>query len=779
MPPPAFAQDEQEPVPAQAKESDPALDGEIIVTAQKRNERLIDVPMSITAASGDQLSKQGISDTAALTKLVPGFTYQQSNYGTPIFTIRGVGYIDYSVTAGPTVTAYIDQVPLPYSVMTRGATLDLERVEVLKGPQGTLFGQNSTGGAVNYIAAKPTDELRAGVDLGYGSYNEVIAGAFVSGPLTDTLRARLAVRSEYMDGWQKSLTRPGDTLGRKRFYNGRLLVDWDPTDDVKFELNMSAWQDRSDMLASQLMAVIPQNALNPRTAPYLALLSQSPIPDSLREADWDADKDFKRNDKFYLFSLRGDWTISENVTLTSLTSYSHATTRHPVDVDGSAFNNFSWLRQDGLLKSFNQELRLSGDAGPVKWMIGGNYQNQTAKEYQLLDSRGSQTTLDLSFLAPVIGPAGRIYVWDLSAYYNNQRPISKSVFGSLEVAVSDQLTLRASGRYNKEKRRFNGCLADAGEEQSAEFDPIRDAFALLSSVLSGSPTTIASFGCLTFNDATAKPELVRRSLNEDNFSWRVGADWKPDRDTLIYATVSKGYKAGGFTILPSIFASQLDPVTQESLLAYEAGVKLSLADRRLQLSGAGFYYDYSDKQLLGYAETAFGRLPKLINFPKSSVKGFEVEATVLPVEGLRITGGVSHLVSRVKVDPSLAITPLGTPTTFVGEPFPNTPKWQAVGDAEYSFPVTSDINLFLGGAVSHRSSSNANFGELPQFTLNAYTLVDLRGGAESSDGKWRLQAYGRNITNKWYWNNVFITTDALAKAPAIGATYGVSLSYRY
>src|SRR5690606_15249743 len=121
LPAQAFAQDEQEPVPAQAKEGDATLDGEIIVTAQKRNERLIDVPMSITAASGDQLSKQGISDTAALTKLVPGFTYQQSNYGTPIFTIRGVGYIDYSVTAGPTVTAYIDQVPLPYSVMTRGA----------------------------------------------------------------------------------------------------------------------------------------------------------------------------------------------------------------------------------------------------------------------------------------------------------------------------------------------------------------------------------------------------------------------------------------------------------------------------------------------------------------------------------------------------------------------------------------------------------------------------------------------------------------------------------
>ena len=207
----AFAQG---PATADGANRTAALD-EIVVTAQKRSERLLDVPLSVTAASGEQLAKQGVTQTAQLTKLVPGFTYQESNYGTPIFTIRGVGFQDGSFGAGPTVTTYIDQVPLPYPLLTRGAALDLERVEVLKGPQGTLFGQNSTGGAINYIAAKPTSDLSAGMTVGYGRFNDVSAEGFVSGPITSTLRARVAVRGEFADGWQRSLTRPGDRFGKK------------------------------------------------------------------------------------------------------------------------------------------------------------------------------------------------------------------------------------------------------------------------------------------------------------------------------------------------------------------------------------------------------------------------------------------------------------------------------------------------------------------------------------------------------------------------------------
>jgi iron complex outermembrane receptor protein len=753
---------------------------EIVVTAQKRDERISDVPMSITAASGEQLMKQRIFETSQLTKLVPGFAYQVSNYGPPIFSIRGVGFIDYSVTSGPTVTAYIDQVPLPYSTMTRGATLDLERVEVLKGPQGTLFGQNSTGGAINYIAARPTETLEAGVDLSYGRYNEVIAGGFISGPLSDKVRARLVGRHEYMDGWQKSLTRPEDRQGKKRFYNGRLLVDWDAAEDLKFQLNISGWQDQSDIPAGQLMAVIPQAPLTVRSAPFVEELAMSPLPTRLREADWDPDKDFQRNNKFYLFSLRGDWQINDDVALTSITAYSHMTTHQPIDVDGSAVSNFSFLRQDGLLKSFSQELRLSGEVGPVLWMIGGNYQHQTANEFQLLDNAGSQGALDLTPFAFALEPElAKVWFWDLSSYLNNQRPISKSVFGSIDYSVTDQVTLRASARYNDERRRFNGCLADGGGEQTEDFDPIRDAFAALSTALTGVPVTIEPFGCLTFSDATLMPALVQTSLNEDNFSWRVGVDWKLNPDTLLYVTVAKGYKAGSFTVIPSILASQLEPVTQESLLSYEAGFKLSAAERRVQLSGAAFYYDYTDKQFLNYVDTPFGRLPKLINFPKSRVWGLELETTLYPVDGLRMSGGVTYVSSKVKKDPASGVVdPLGNAVPFVGQAFPNTPKWQGVGDAEYNFPMGNNANLFIGGTLSVRSKSYANFGELPQFILPSYALIDLRGGIESADGKWRAQLYGNNITNKWYWQNVFITTDALVKTPAMGATYGLALSYR-
>jgi len=207
--------------------------GEIIVTAQKRSERLSDVPLSITAATGDQLTREGITDVAGLEKIVPGFTYQDSSYGTPIFSIRGVGFYDTSVGVSPAVSIYLDQVPLPYSSMARGVSFDLERVEALKGPQGTLFGQNSTGGAINYIAAKPTKDTTEGFDLDYGRFNSVNMQAFVSGSLAPNLQARIAARYEYRDDWQIGYA-PNDTkfgksgndsLGRNVNRTGDRAVD--------------------------------------------------------------------------------------------------------------------------------------------------------------------------------------------------------------------------------------------------------------------------------------------------------------------------------------------------------------------------------------------------------------------------------------------------------------------------------------------------------------------------------------------------------------------------
>ena len=740
---------------------------EIIVTAQKRSERLLDVPLSVTAASGDQLLKQGITQTSQLTKAVPGFTYQESNYGTPIYTIRGVGFQDGSYGAGPTVTTYIDQVPLPYPILTRGAALDLERVEVLKGPQGTLFGQNSTGGAINYVAAKPTPDLSAGASVSYGRFNSVDAEGFLSGPISSTLRARVAVRGEFGDGWQKSVTRPNDRFGKKEFYNARLLLDWTPTDTLSFVLNVSGWQDNSEVQAGQFQQFAPLVPANPFTQFIYDALSATPTATrNARQADWTPGTGHQDN-TFYLISLRGDWRMSDTVTLTSVTAYSKLVAHSPFDPDGAAFDNFRNVVRDGFLTSFSQELRLAGTMDRFKWMIGANYQRDIADQYTLLINDATNGVLPT--------PTGPVYQ-DESAYIFNQQPTFKAVFGSVDYNITNQLTLQGSIRYTDHDRRFVGCIMDApiGPNGTAT---VGQGFLGLSELLSGSPSTIGPDGCLTMNDTTFKPEKVFRRLKEDNLAWRASLNWKPDPDTLLYASVVKGYKAGNFATAPGVLASEFDPITQESILSYEVGAKHSF-DRTVDISAAAYYYDYKDKQLLGVANyPVFQNLPKLVNIPKSRVWGGEVEMTARPVDGLRIQAGVSYVNSRVQKDPAIPLDPYGNPVTFVGEPFPNTPKWQIVGDAEYDFPVSATAQAYVGGSVSYRGKSNAAFGERPEFVLPAYTLIDLRAGIEWD--KWRAQIWGRNITNKYYWVNVSHILDTVARTAGMPVTYGVTLGYRF
>ena len=747
-------------VHAQATSSEQAVPvGDIVVTAQKRSERLSDVPLAVTAASGEQLVKQGITDTTQLTKLVPSLTYQISDYGTPIFTIRGVGFKDFSLGATPAVTTYIDQVPLPYSVLTRGATLDLERVEVLKGPQGTLFGQNSTGGAINYIAAKPTDSLHAGMTLGYSRFDRVEAEGFVSGPLGPTLSARIAVRHESQDGWQKSYTR-NDTLGDANFNNARFLLDWKPSSAVRFELNVSGWHDRSETQAMQFEAFTPSNP-NPQpiNQQVFDAIANYPIaPRNDRAADWDAGSSYRRNDKFYLLSLHGDWDIAPDTTITSITSYSHYTTRSPFDVDGTDYPNLD-IFKIGLLKSFSQELRLAGKFGALRYTLGANYQHEVADESDRDVFRATNV-----FVGPFYFPDGTLI--------DKQRVKTKSVFGDLRYALTDSLTAQISGRYSDQHRHFAGCYADYGDGASSA------AFGAVTG------TIVPPGSCVTISTTTFQsPPIITSNLNQDNVSWRANLSWKATADTLLYASVTKGYKAGSYSVPAAVLDTQLDPVTQESVIAYEAGLKTSFADRKAQLTGAVFYYDYKNKQLNGNVlNPLFGPQQQLINIPKSRVYGAEVELVLRPVEGLRFSGGVTYLNSRVQRDPvgpAQALDPLGGAGTYVGERFPNTPRWLGVADGEYDLPTSGSVRPFLGGTVTYRSQANASFGELALFRLPSYALLDLRAGVESVNEKWRVQVFGRNVTNRYYWVGVSRNIDTVSRFAGQPATYGVQLSYRY
>ncbi len=352
----------------------PSPPGDIVVTAQKRSQSINSVGMSVAAFKGDDLSKRGITRTADLDKVVPGFTFAESPTLTPVYSLRGIGFYDSSLASSPAVSVYVDQVPVPFPIMTEGAALDLERVEVLKGPQGTLFGQNSTGGAINYIAAKPTTHFEAGGDLSYERFGRLDASGFVSGPITDTLTARLALGVIQGGAWQESTTR-NDELGSDRQTTGRLLLDWKPTDRLKVEVNLNGFVDRSDSQAPQLIGL---DLTNPSIASP-ALLTAPIVGSNDRKADWTPTAPNRMNEKYGQASARIDYKLTNTLTVTSLSSFSYINLRNYLDGDGTAVASIDTLNF-GKISALNQELRLAGTTPKLDWIFAPNFKRDKANK---------------------------------------------------------------------------------------------------------------------------------------------------------------------------------------------------------------------------------------------------------------------------------------------------------------------------------------------------------------------------------------------------------------
>lgn len=743
---------------------------EIVVTAQKRSERISDVPLSITAETGAELAKQGITNPAGLEKVVPGFIFTQSAYAAPIYTIRGIGSYDEAIAISPAVSVYMDQVPLPFSRMTEGASLDLQRVEALKGPQGTLFGGNSTGGAINYIPNQPTDHFAAGADLTYGRFNETDVDGYVSGPIVNGVNARLAVRTEQRDNWQQSYT-DGATLGERNFTTARFLVDIRPNDRLKIQFNANGWYDRSDTQAKQKIGYAPISPGGFQGAPgYPNLQAQLKAfpnaPDDARAADWDPGSNYARNDNFDQVYLRAEYGLTDRTTLTSITSYSHLNVDTPNDNDGTTLpNSYSIIL--GRISTVTQELRLAGTAGPqghLKWMLGANYEHDDTRDEQDLAINATNSG---------IGP----FRWNGLLNLNDQKIDTSAVFGSLDYAVTRTISAYGSIRYTVRDDSFHGCLADNGNGQLAA------AFSFLSTNLSKSPTVIPAGGCVTLDPVTNKPLTngINTKLDQDNVSWRVGVDWKPVSDLMLYVNVTQGYKGGSYGTVPAIRPIQAAPDTQESVLAYEGGFKASVLHRLAQISGAVFYYDYEHKQLLGSINLGppFGTLPGLVSIPKSRVDGGELDVTVRPISDLTVRVGATYVDSRVDGTYFLA-NPLGGPAVNIdGNSFPNTPKWQLTSDAQYERPVADNWSGFIGGDVSYRSSTLSFFGGNQLFELPSHALLDLRGGFERDDGKLRVEFWGHNVTDKFYTTFVSRVTDTIIRTVGMPVTYGLTVSSKF
>jgi outer membrane receptor protein involved in Fe transport len=756
------------------------------VTANKRDESINKVGLTIKALGAAQLEQQRVVTLQDLASAVPGLTFSQTENATPVYTLRGIGFYDTALAGYPAVSVYLDQVPLPFPVMTTLTLFDIERVEVLKGPQGTLFGQNATGGAINYIAAKPTQDMKAGADLTYARFNTFGGNAFISGPITSNLLARLAVSATSGDGWQKSISRPNDRNGAPDTFAARFLTDWRPTDRLRVQLNLNGWRDRTQPSAAQFVAFIPSftNYIpNPLPKPLIPNAVSNP-----RLADWSPDTPPRADNRLLQAAARIDYDVTDAIQLTSITSYIKYRQRQAAEGDGLPEHRNDQIQNDGDIRSFSQEIRLANNSSSVfRWTLGANYSHDNVSEVGFInfsDDTASYTP-SLPDHLPANGQPGR---WMGVGYQSHQVMNNYAGFASGEYSISRAFTLKAGVRYTEADRRGDNCgFGGTHPEVEGPTSAVSSYFHDLGQLLSGGVPRPAPGpgGCSnTLVGPLFLPGSVHTVLDEHNVSWRAGVDWKPVDGFLGYVNVSKGYKAGSLPTITGSVPLAFSPALQESVLTYEAGVKARLFDRKLDINAAIFRSDYDNKQIKSKLfDPIFRYLLALVNIPKSRIQGIEVEATARPFAGLTIGGAATYLDSKllntIGPDGLPLISNANTQADFAGNPIPYTPKWNLAGNMNYSFRLGDSSNAFVGWQVAHRSKANASIGNEPVMDLKAYTTLDLQAGVDFGDGKYKLMVWGKNVTNEFYVTNRNFSFDGPAQYIGQPATYGVTLSFRY
>ncbi|MEX1667920.1 TonB-dependent receptor [Zhongshania guokunii] len=789
---------------------------EVLVTAQKREEGANDIPLAIVTYTGEDLVALGVTDTRDLGKLLPGFSYADGGFNTPIYTLRGVGFNENSQTASATVGVYIDEFNLPFPIMTKGSNLDLARVEVLKGPQGTLYGRNTTGGAINYIANKPSDDYSYGGSAGFSSYETSEANGFISGPLSETVNARLALRAiNSSEGWQRSRTRhPSSdayngntgrdiggeyqqfgyqTLGKVDKQSARFSMTWLAADNVDVSYHLDGWRDRSEPQALQVIAIESQNAilgaagLHPEVADY-------PVNDKNtqdnRAADWpNAGMEFRLNDSFYSTGVRVGWSLSEDLDAVFLGSIGRFESdgsfipQSGVDTVNTERNVFATTDY------FNLEWRLSGNAYPdVFWQLGVNYSEDDVAEFQRLHHE------TVSIIFPVDAPNGDGVAGldNRSGFGGNQLAEVAAVFFHTEWAVADDWTLSGGARYTDESRKFNGCGQDVNvsDEPGADQDSpgaqdegvgLAGAFSgisVLQSPLAGfAPGTAEQGGCFTLDNETRQPGRYFGELDEDNVSGRVALDWRFAEDMLAFVALSRGFKSGSFPVINISDSVQFEPVTQEQLDAVEIGSKLTLLNKTMQLNASVFDYRYKDKQLVtNFRDPVFGALPILRNAPKSTVRGAELDVKYTPVEGLYLSLAAAYLDTEVKE--FISGDSNGDEFDFTGKPFNYSPRWEYTLLVDYVLPVFERYELSLGIDYSYSGETNASLEQDERFFIDDYGLLNARIGFAPTAGPWQLMLWSRNLSDEYYYNNVTNQLDTIGRYTGMPATYGITLSWQ-
>jgi len=706
----AHAQAAPQGADAPADESTGLAD--IIVVAQKRSQNAQDVPIAITALSGEQLAERGITSVENLNKASPGVLITEFG-GSPTTTavnIRGVAQLDFADHQESPNALYIDGAYLSFPGATGAAMFDLEGLEILRGPQGTLFGRNATGGLIQLNSRKPTDYLDGYVQASYGSYNSANVEGAIGGPIADKLTARLAVSYNRQDGYYRNTL--GPDLGRDNSLNARLQLQYKFDEDTKNLLAVSVTRSFPTVSGGYNIYPVAPNPANhglgePNSGALFvancAALGYTVAPGATNclgyvkpanAGSWDIDQPYIG--RFDRTILGFTDTFTKNfggVTLTSITNYTEFHKNYTEDDGGNPLPIYGFLAKTRA-HQVSEELRLSGKSDKLDWVIGAYFLNIKGNYQQGVDF-------------------GNFYSPDfITGVHYTQNINSYALFGQAEYKLTDKLSVVAGLRGNVDKKTLDltgYCTADAA----------------------------------TCAGNAAGPDGIRVAGSNEHTDWsgRLQLTYKFDRHSMIYAGVNRGNKGAAATLPASspfpgtTFASFL--IKPEVLTAYEAGFKTSWFDNHLRLNGGVFYYNYSNMQ----AFKVVGVSALLFN-AKARDYGAEFEVAAQVLDHTTVSGNLAYLHTKVE-DVSL---PDGT---IANQQQAFAPHLAVNANIRQEVP-TKIGTLFAQGAISYTGSHYFSTVNEAATQSPSYITADFSAGWTSTDKKNSVTVKVANLTNKAY-----------------------------
>ena len=717
---------------------------QIVVTARRREESLQDVPVSVSAFSENRIDELQADDLSGLQYSVPNFYFDEGDASNAVVYLRGIGQNDSLAFADAGVGIYVDDVFIARSQAAFLELFDVERVEVLRGPQGTLYGRNTIGGAVKFISREPTDETEVHLEAGIGDYNFRTLGARLSGPLVEgKLRGKAALSYIARDGYNDNLF-TGDDDGDQDSLSARLGLYYDHSEALDFALTTDWRRERPDTARSPKLVTPASGFGNPLDITSLQSFTPTDDPFEVNtNGSTESDTDAMGT------TLRATWRANDNWTWESITSYRTFDFDVKLDTDGTPLPMLDvFVEQEQ--SQFSQEVRFNYDAGGALSLVGGVYYFDDDDEtFSGVDNHSAAL---FGFPVTVFGLATS------SMAITDQQTTSTAAFIDGTYRFNDRWSASLGARYTVEEK-----------ESSRVFENFLD------------PTIFAARDDVPFLAGVGTPGVsIANEADFDAFTPKLSLSYQANDDVLLYGSAARGFKSGGFDGRAGSQA-QFEPFEPEFVWSYEAGVKSTLADGRLVANAAYFYNDYTDLQVTSFAADPVTGVfvTQFTNAAAATIQGLELELFAVPTDKLSLNASLGLMDAEYE---EFDILVGGVVTDVSDRPLVNTPDMTASLGATYTTPISASWEASFHADANYRSEVATEISASDELTQDAYWLTNAYASLGHRDGSWLIKAGVRNLGDEAIQVQGFNLSEFPGLQSAFFAaprTYDLRVVYRY